>query len=512
MQIEIGQKFIRNDNKVFTLTKRGLIEDNQMIPSFNYDKSIKLLKDPALFVGLFGSSLNYADNVVMAGRQGHGFAGEKANHMWDKLHGKDAKIVGGDNAKHGADRLVDGINIQTKYCKTGSRCINECFNDNGQMKYINSDGTPMQIEVPSDKFDDAIRSMEDKIKKGKVPGVTDPSEAKNIVKKGEFTYQQAVNLAKFGTIESLTYDAINGLRLAGTSTGISAVISFSVAMWNGEEWDVALKNSIYSGLKVGGVAWAGSILAAQLGRTGLEQTLRGTTDYIVKSMGSKAYHFLANGLRTGSKIYGGAAINNVSKVLRGNLVTGIATTLVLSTADFYRLFHGKVSGVQVFKNVTKTGASVAGGVGGWMGGAAAGAAAGSVVPIIGNVAGGIIGGLIGSFAGGSAAHKVAETVLDTFIEDDAKEMLRIIEKVFGNLAFDYLLNENEAKQAIENFQKKDVPDELRHMFASNDREQYANELLEVIIIDIVKQRPKILLPTNDDIIKNMGTVIEEMAS
>ena len=87
------------------------------------------------------------------------------------------------------------------------------------MKYLNPDGSPMQIEVPSDKYEDAIRSMEDKIRKGQVPGIADPEKAKDIVRKGNFTYQQAVNVAKFGTIESLTYDAINGIKLAGYKYG-----------------------------------------------------------------------------------------------------------------------------------------------------------------------------------------------------------------------------------------------------------------------------------------------------
>jgi hypothetical protein len=370
----------------------------------------------------------------------------------------------------------------------------------------------MQIEVPSDKYQDAINSMEDKIRKGKVPGIKDPQEAKNIIKKGEFTYQQAVNVAKFGTIESLTYDAVNGLRLSGTTMGISSVISFSVAIWNGESWDKALKNSIYTGLKVGGIAWAGSVLAAQLGRTGLEQALRGTTDYLVKSMGSKAYQFLANGLRSSGKIYGAAAINNVSKVLRGNVVTGIATTVVMSVPDFYRMFNGKVSGAQVFKNVTKTGVGVAGGVAGWGGGAAAGAAVGSAIPILGTAAGALIGGIIGSLAGGTAGSKVAETALDTFIEDDAKKMMKIVEKVFGELAVDYLLNEKEVEQAIDRFSKKDVPQFLMNMYASSNQEQYASDRIEPIIEDIVKQREKITLPTNQQIIDNMGEVLEDLAS
>lgn len=38
--------------------------------------------------------------------QGHGFAAEQANNLHDILTGKDAKIVGVDNAKDGPDRIV----------------------------------------------------------------------------------------------------------------------------------------------------------------------------------------------------------------------------------------------------------------------------------------------------------------------------------------------------------------------------------------------------------------------
>ena len=42
------------------------------------------------------------------GRQGHGFAAEQGNTLIDKVHGRDARIVGDGNAKNGADRMVDG--------------------------------------------------------------------------------------------------------------------------------------------------------------------------------------------------------------------------------------------------------------------------------------------------------------------------------------------------------------------------------------------------------------------
>ena len=461
--------------------------------------------------GVAGSSENYADNVVLGASRGHGFAAEKANHLYDVFSGKDAKIVGGDNAKNGADRLVDGVNIQTKYCKTGSKCISECF-EGGEFRYINSDGSPMQIEVPSDKYDSAIQSMEERIKKGQIPGVSDPEVANELVRKGTFTYEQVRNIAKFGTVESLTYDAVNGIKLAGTAMGISAAVSFAVSLWNGDDWDKALESSCYVGLKVGGVAWVSSIITTQLGRTGIEQGLRGATDWVVQQMGPKAAAWIANGLRSGNAIYGAAAMNHVSKLLRGNVVTGVVTTLVISSVDFVRMFQGRCSGAQLFKNVASTASGVAGGTGGWMAGAAGGAAVGSAIPVIGTAAGGIIGGLLGAFAGGTAANAAANAILDEFIEDDAKEMLDIVKNVFGELAFDYLLNEEEAEAVIDEFKSEDVPDFLRDMYAASSRRVFAKDKFEPMIQDIAKNRNIIYLPSDEQLIKKAGEVIEDLAT
>lgn len=112
------------------------------------------------------------DEEKFHARQGHGFAAERANNLFDKLTGHDAHIVGDDNQKNGADRILDGNYIQSKYCGTGSRCINECFENNGHgnFRYMHK-GKPMQIEVPSDKYEAAIEAMKVKIERGQVPGV-----------------------------------------------------------------------------------------------------------------------------------------------------------------------------------------------------------------------------------------------------------------------------------------------------------------------------------------------------
>lgn len=473
------------------------------------DKGLSGEEVAGIGAGAAFNGTNYAENVLFRGERGHGFAAEAANHRYDKLTGKRAKIVGRDNARNGPDRIVDGVHIQSKYCSSGAKCVAECFED-GTFRYFNTDHSPMQIEVPSDMYEGALKAMEARIEKGQVDGVSDTAKAKEIIRKGHFTYAQAKNVARFGTIESLTYDTVNGVKLAGQAMGISAALSFALSMWRGEELGAALRRACETGVKVGGVAWISSIVAAQLGRTGFENALRSATDMIVKQLGPEAAACLANGLRSGTSIYGAAAMNHCSKLLRGNLATGIATTTILSAVDFIRMFNGRMSGAQVFKNTAVTASGVACGTAGWLGGAAAGAAVGSVVPGLGTVIGGFAGGLFGAVGMGLAADKTAKFVLDKFIEDDAKQMLAIMEQTFGDLCVEYLLTEEEARTVLEDLQGFDLADTLRDMYASDDQVAHARRVLEPLVQERTKARKQVTLPSGGDMSRETRLILREM--
>lgn len=455
--------------------------------------------------------------------RGHGFAAEQANHLYDKVtmgdffgQGK-VKLVGedidpetGHIVKNGADRVVNGVNIQTKYCSTGGKCIEECF-ENGKFRYFNPDGTPMQVEVPSDKYEAAVKAMRNRIEKGEVPGITNPEEAEKIVRKGHFTYEQVKNIAKAGTIESITFDAVNGAIIATGAFGISAAISFATSIWNEEQFDVAIKNATYTGLKVGGTTFITAVLAGQLSKAGLNSALVGSSEAIVSMMGPKASAMLVNAFRSGGNIYGAAAMKSAAKMLRGNAITGAVTVVVLSSADVVNIFRGRISGKQLFQNMANTATTVVGGTAGWVGGATVGASVGSAVPIIGTAIGGLIGGLVGSFAAGTAAGKATNAVLGAFIEDDAKEMVDIIEKTFQKMANDYLLNKKEAENVVNMLQKDLTGSTLKDMFASSDRKKYAKNLLIKYVEKEVGSRKKIILPTEEQMQESLRTVLEEMA-
>ncbi len=61
-----------------------------------------------------------------------------------------------------------------------------------------------------------------------------------------------------------------------------------------------------------------------------------------------------------------------------------------------------------------------------------------------------------------------------FIEDDADEMVRIIEKVFTDPSMEYRLSKKETGKIIDRFREEIDRNTLKKMFASKERQQYAS--------------------------------------
>ena len=438
--------------------------------------------------------------------QGHGFAAEQANHLYDILTGQNAVIIGGDNAKNGADRLVNGIKIQTKYCQDASSSVAAAF-EKGQYRYLNPDGSLMQLEVPSDQYEKALELMAQRIEKGQVPGVTNPAEANEIVRRGHFTYNQAKNIAKFGTVESLTFDAATGAILSTSAFGITAVLTFAKSLWEGGSPEVAIENAIYSGLQVGGAAFANTLITSQLMRTGMSKALNAPTESIIELIGPKTSAMIANSLQSGANVYGTAAMSNIAKLLRGNIVTSVTMTVVLSIKDISNAFCGRISGKQLFKNIATTASGIAGGTAGFIAGkfalSLAAPGAGQIAGIVVSIAGAATGGTIGS--------STSSTVIGHFIEDDAVALVKIIENTFCRLAQDYMLSQEEVSIVLEDLSLSLSNGKLLDMYASNDHDAFADDLVRSQIERLIRGRCRVYLPSEDDFLQGFGMLAEDIA-
>ncbi|HEX7379111.1 MAG TPA: hypothetical protein VF278_18455 [Pirellulales bacterium] len=442
---------------------------------------------------------------------GHGFAAEEANALADRALGRKVKMVGGTHAANGADRIVDGLQIQTKYCQTPRLTIGDAFDS--QTGFYRYNG--QSLEVPRDQYDECVRLMKEKIRNGRVPDITDPGEAERLVKKGEVTYKQARNIARVGTVDSIVFDAKTQAVTSSYVFAISFGIQFARSKWSGERTPEAVRAAVESGIVSGASSTITGIVAAQVLRTrvaalGAAHARDGMRVVASTAAGRKAIQSIAQA-SLGRAVYGAAAVNHVAKLLRSNVITSTVIVALTATPDFYRAAIARsISWRQFSKNLVTVASGVAGGVGGWVGGAALG----SVVPVIGTAAGGVVGGILGALGGGWFGSAGAKAVTDRLAEDDAQQMLRFIQEVVEELAIDYLLCEVEIKELIENVKKKIDAAWLRSMYQAGKgadpdaaRRAFAHDELDEACLTIVKKRERVSLPAPEQV----QAEIEELA-
>lgn len=338
-------------------------------------------------------------------KQGHGFAAEDANALYDKMHGKRVDKVGMDNSKNGADRVVNGVEIQTKYCANATKSVDAAF-ENGQFRY-----SGMKLEVPKDQYKEAIRIMRERIGQGKVPGATDPNMAEQIIVKGHYTYDEAVRIAKAGNMDSIKFDIKTQAIACTFACGLSFAVSYCTAKSKDMCHADALKFAAKQAAKSGGTTLVTGVAAQQLLRTHVGRNFAAITTKAVKpvvrsamktEVGKNVLTKTASVI-AGKQVTGVAATNVITKALRTNAVVSTVVFVGTSIPDTVRLCCGKITGREYAENTASNAASVGGG---WAG-ASAGAAIGSAVfPGVGTIVGGIVGGIGGGIGASLGVRKV----------------------------------------------------------------------------------------------------------
>ena len=448
------------------------------------------------------------------GKGGHGFAAEDANTFSDRIRGRQAKVVGGSNEKDGPDRIVAGVRIQSKYFRSASESVGAAFDKNtGMYRYKGQ-----LLEVPSDQYEECVKLMRVRIRNGKVPGVSNPKEAENFVKRGSVTYRQARNIARFGNVDSLIYDMKTQSVTAAGVFAVSFLAQYTQAKRSGMSNPEAVRAALYSSIQSGASSVIAGVVGAQLLRTtvagmGAAAVRSGVKSAAGTNVGRAAVHRIAAG-SLGKSVYGAAAVNHVSRLLRTNAITAVAVATVTCAPDFYRAaFDDSISWKQFMKNGAVNVAGIGGGFGGWMVGAAAGAAAGSVVPGVGTAIGGVVGGIAGGLVGGMGGHKVAKGVADAVADDDSKALIGTINAEVTSLASEYMLTENERERVAGRIREIIDQKWLRRMYKesrnSNPR-RFVRRKLEGEFKKIALVRSRISTPSVDDFERGLQDVVEKL--
>ncbi|WP_317301515.1 hypothetical protein [Ligilactobacillus animalis] len=278
-------------------------------------------------------------NDRFSGARGHGHAGELMGDTMDKLSLKKTSMEGNSHEKHGADRVVNGVNIQTKYYSSANKSIAAAF-ENGVAKYRNHDGSMMKIEVPRDQYNKAVKAMARRIKNGEVPNETNPQ-----------------NAARYVIVYSVDSDFLTGVANTVPTVIVSQVWYYVNARWHGQDADEALKGAVLGSVK---------------------PILVGASIYTVSSQ--------FGGSNLAKSIFKGVKADKITQR------TAIGVTAAITNGpDVVDCLRGRISMQQLVKNTAVTAAGAASG-------AATGAMLGSFIPGAGTVIGGMIGGAVGSIA------------------------------------------------------------------------------------------------------------------
>jgi len=429
--------------------------------------------------------------------QPHGTIAERYNDMVDSLQGK--KVVpyaGADNAKGGADRIVNGQPIQTKYHQTAGESVGEAFSGkNSSYGYFDDKGNPMPVEVPKDQYPQALKIMEARIKAGKipnidkVPGATEMEKAKNLVVKGHATYDQAIAMTKFGTFDSLKFDIMDGSVTALKAGGISFCITATMAYINTENPKEALRIAVIAGGKTTAKSLAIYVGTQQLHRLALVQSLVSKVD--INALPKNMSNFVQKG-------YGVASKDAATRALRGTIVTSIVVIAVTTGPDLVKMVRGRISGAQFAKNLAVATSGVAGGVVGSIVGGAVLSPLGPIGVFIGKTAGGVIGGMV--------ASQITNKVADKFMKDDKKVMMQIVKNQIEYLARAFMLASEELNNLNVNLEKIINNDNLERMFASGDPRAFSNFLIKPLVVSIVNQRP-VFQSSEEDVIDACAEVV-----
>lgn len=427
--------------------------------------------------------------------QGKGFAAEYGNNFIDRIKGYNARVIGDNNVKNGADRIIIGRDgsttlIQTKYYNSASGSIGACFDENtGYFKYLDSHGNPMKIEVPSEQYEEALLIMKNKIEAGKVQGITDPEEANNIVKKGNLSFKQAENLAKAGTVESLTFDAVNGVVVGSVAYGIGTLLEYVILRMNGEERSGAIKTALLDNIYQGVAVCGTYIFVSQFLKTNKGSKLfLPTMEKIAEKLGPKFSKALAES--TGKSVAEGTK-TAAGKALQANLITDIVILVVFTAPDVIKVFQGRISKTQFVKDFLTTAVTIIIGTAGYLGGSAVGTI---LAPGVGTTVGGIVGSLIAGVGGSFLVDFVA----DKISKDDAEKMYDILQNEFVSLCDEYMVSEEEASAIVDALNGEIGKKTYEEMYKSKKPVEYIRGIMEPLFEEEVAKREKISAPSEEE--------------
>lgn len=373
--------------------------------------------------------------------------------------------------------LQEGQLIHHIYCPTAEETIAVC---EAELAMLQGD-KKIYVEVPFEQFERIFLYFDEL----------------DSIKQGAFTYRQAWHIAKSGNIRHLMINEYDRVFFEKEAIGMSTALAFAQSKWNGASREEALENAVMTGLAVIGEAFIAELIAAfelcanenrkLQAEDGAADARRNRIKTIVNRVAEKAAKKV---------MYSSFIEKKTTAILHADIVTGALITGGMSGADITRIIKGQMSPAELFKSVPKSAASIVGSIIGLL----IGGGIGLQIPDVSTAVISLIGGITGLVLGSMLAAKIVKRAVNFLMKDDTAKMLEVFNEQLAVAAEDFLLNEQELRQALSIFKERyDMLKELRAMHAAKDRKAYANSLIGDELIRIVRSRLYLQMPTNGEL-------------
>jgi len=191
---------------------------------------------------------------------------------------------------------------------------------------------------------------------------------------------------------------------------------------------------------------------------------------LAKLAGSKGVQVFYNLVRLGPRVI----LRSTFQLLRANLVTRLLSALFLIFFDVVSLFRRRISLKQFILNFGMAAMLLVGGTVGWNMGTAV-----TEQILMENAILALMGGILGAAAATTVLGTLWEKGMGMLVQDDATEMLHILNQKFNELIHKYELSEEETLRLVEEIaiDKKVV----QEIYASPIREETSHEFLQSYI-------------------------------
>nr|WP_296470380.1 hypothetical protein [uncultured Acetatifactor sp.] len=495
-----------------SLYRNSIVNESQyrsLVDSIQRDKfaywDISQLFDLGETAGMIytlGKALDFNKKELkgyMHGNQGHGVAAEYGNNTIDRFLGRQMVNAAsnldssGRQVKNGADRIVNGVPIQTKY-------YNDNYNDkprtssfigavvtDGHLRYMQN-GVPMKLEVPRDKYESFVDAFQKKIDKGEIAEIAPGSNARDYIRKGYLTYDQSYAIKHALTIQGVAIDTLNGFNLGKDTAVANFIVHFAIETWNGKNVEDAFQASLQAGGKNLGHSVLVNVLVQQFSRekvanlfvrnfisgekagfVGIDNPVYKLSDFVADKVSQSNLAKSEIGKCLG-----------LDKVDVYQVINTTAVVCITYGPDIVKAIEGRISGKQLFKNSAVATASLG-----------AGKFAVAVAKNVFGVAGGVPGAIV-SILGGMFGGYAAKRILDNYIQDDSVRMFIVLKKEFLDVTMQVNLSQEELLLIADNtIGAENVPDILEEMYMSGEEKQFARELIVGITTSVIAQRKKV---------------------